>query len=427
MLEQFSFAVIGLGYVGLPLADLFLTAGHTVYGVDSNAKKVRTLLKKRSYLSDLSDEDVGRMVNSGRFHPSTEYGIIAQTDAIIICVPTPLTDEGAPDLSFVVSAVTSAVPHLRPGQLIVLESSTYPGTTEELVPLIEGTGLTVGRDVYLAYSPERIDPGRRGISLCEIPKVVGGMTHDCLARATEIYGTVFRQVFPVSSARVAEMTKLLENTQRLINISFMNEFASLCDGLDINVWEVIRAASTKPYGFTEYYPGPGVGGHCIPIDPLYLLWKAQKLGHDLRFVELAKQINDEMPTKVVDKVKKALLDKGGAVGKHILVLGVAYKKNVNDVRHSSALYIIEHLLNSGACVQFYDPLISTIQVRGQALHRVDLSVKSIQAVDCVLILTDHDGVRYDWVEENAELVVDTRNVLSDLQAKPRQLQGRVER
>ncbi|HEU4963730.1 MAG TPA: nucleotide sugar dehydrogenase, partial [Bacilli bacterium] len=326
------------------------------------------------------------------------------------CVPTPLDAAHNPDLSYVRSATQSILPHLRRGQLVILESSTYPGTTEEeLKPLLESAGLQVGTDVWLAFSPERIDPGQKQFKLHQIPKVVGGITPACTERAEAVYGSVFDQVVLVSSAKAAEMTKLLENCQRFVNISFMNEMLMLCEEMKVDLWEVVTAAGTKPYGFTTYYPGPGIGGHCIPVDPLYLLWKARAFQFDVRFIELAHEVNERMPEFVIRKVKKALASRKPLGQADLLVLGVTYKKDVNDMRESMALPIIEGLLAQGAQVDFYDPYIEQLQIGGRTLQRIRLMDRMLEGHDATLILTDHSGIDYQQVVDKAPLVIDTRN------------------
>lgn len=408
--DQYTVAVVGLGYVGLPLAGLFLSRGHTVYGIDLDDRKIKALQQGKSYLTDLTDGEVKSLFAQGRFHPGTSYDVIAGADVIILCVPTPLDATHNPDMSYVRSAARSALPYLKKGQLVILESSTYPGTTEEeLKPLIESAGLQVGADVGLAFSPERIDPGQKQFQLHQIPKVVGGITPACTQRAKQVYGSVFDRVVVVSSAKAAEMTKLLENCQRFVNISFMNEMLMLCEEMKIDLWEVVAAASTKPYGFTAYYPGPGIGGHCIPVDPLYLLWKARTYSFDVKFIELAHEVNERMPDFVVRKVEKALAS-GRTTGQaKLLVLGVTYKKDVNDMRESTAIPIIEGLLAKGAQVDFYDPYIEQVKVGGRTLQRVPLTDQALQGHDAVLILTDHSTIDYQQVVDESPLVIDARN------------------
>lgn len=415
MASFYTVGIIGLGYVGLPLARLFLDKGHTVYGIDLDSAKIQKLSKRQSYLADFTDADIKRMFAKRRFHVGSSYDVIENAEAVILCVPTPLDTQAKPDLRFIRQAMQSVLPYLRPGQLISLESSTYPGTTEEeLLPLIESRGLKVGRDVALVFSPERIDPGQNRISLQEIPKIVGGITPACAEFGKRVYESIFDRVVVVSSARVAEMTKLLENCQRFVNISFMNELAMLSDQMDIDLWEVIAAASTKPYGFSPYYPGPGIGGHCIPVDPLYLLWKAKRYNFNLRFIELAHRINEQMPEFIVRKVEKHLSPRKPLQECRILAIGVTYKKDVNDVRESSALKIIEGLLALGARVNFYDPYIEEIVIKDAHLKRISLTQRYVKQHDCTLILTDHSRIPYEAIVAYSPLVIDTRNAVGHL-------------
>ncbi|MED4955234.1 nucleotide sugar dehydrogenase [Paenibacillus sp. FSL R5-0527] len=411
-----SIAVIGLGYVGLPLASLFLQNGHTVYGIDVDASKIAKLRNLQSYLSDFTSREIRAMFAGGRFHVSDSFSDISRADAVIMCVPTPLDRNFEPDLTYVRGAMNNALPYLQKGQLIVLESSTYPGTTEEvLLPMIESTGLVVGQTAFLAYSPERIDPGPDQKELHLIPKVLGGVTEKCTETAKAVYESIFDRVVVVSSPRVAEFTKLLENCQRLINISFMNELAILCEKMNINLWEAIEAASTKPYGFTPYYPGPGIGGHCIPVDPLYLQWKAKQYGGDSKFIELAHRVNESMPDYVVEKVTRHLSANKPLAESKVFVLGVTYKKDVNDLRESSALPIVQKLMEAGATVNFHDPYINRIEVGGRSLDGVALTKRNIQQHDCVLILTDHSSISYETLASFSHLIFDTRNATKNIE------------
>lgn len=411
-----SIAIIGLGYVGLPLAALFLKNGHTVYGIDVDSRKIEKLENRQSYLSDFTSKEIRTMFSGGLFHVSDTFSNAAQADAVIICVPTPLNGEHEPDLTYIKSAMAHLIPYLRKGHLVVLESSTYPGTTEEiLLPLVQSTGLVIGEDVYLAYSPERIDPGPHQNELQDIPKVLGGVTEKCTQLAQSIYGSVFQRVVVVSSPKVAEFTKLLENCQRLVNISFMNELAMICEKMNINLWEAIDAASTKPYGFTAYYPGPGIGGHCIPVDPLYLQWKAKQFGGDLKFIELAHHVNEWMPGYIVQKVVHKLSEKKPLQESKILVLGVTYKRDVNDIRESTSIPIIKKLLNLGIHVNYHDPYISSIQVQGRQIDSIPLTKRNIQQHDAVLILTDHSSIPYETLASISNLIIDTRNAMKQLQ------------
>jgi len=408
-------AIIGLGYVGLPLARLFLEHGHIVYGIDVDHRKIQALLAKQSYLSDFTNKEIRKMFAGDRFHVSDSFSLASQADAIIICVPTPLDQNRKPDLTYVRGAVKHALPHLRRGQLVVLESSTYPGTTEEeLQPMLESAGFTVGHDIYLAYSPERIDPGAQRSPLQDIPKVLGGVSERCRTFAEQVYGSVFSRVVPVSSPRVAEFTKLLENCQRLVNISFMNELAIMSEKMNINLWEAIDAASTKPYGFTPYYPGPGIGGHCIPVDPLYLSWKAKQYGIDLQFIDIAHRINEQMPEYVVHRVRQQLSAKKALKDSSVFVIGVTYKKDVNDLRESTALPIVEGLLKLGVKVSYHDPYIPTLTLGERKLESSDLTRRNLQQHDAALILTDHSHIPYESVASSARLVIDTRNATKNV-------------
>ncbi|WP_308633957.1 nucleotide sugar dehydrogenase [Paenibacillus silvisoli] len=415
--ERYRIAIIGLGYVGLPLARLFLEKGHTVIGVDTDPSKIKQLQLMQPYLSDLTRKELKEMFAGGQFQVGVSYEAIADADSIILCVPTPTNEAAMPDLSYVLEAMRQAVPYLRPGHLLVLESSTYPGTTEEeLKPFIEKRGFRVGFDVFLAYSPERIDPGQKRGALQSIPKVVGGVTAACTQYAARIYGKVFDEVVTVTNARTAEMTKLVENCQRFVNISFMNDLVKLCEAMEINIWEVIKAARTKPYGFTPYYPGPGVGGHCIPVDPMYLLWKAKQFNITLPFIELSHQVNEEMPGYVMDRTAKSLhplpLDQSS-----IMVIGVTYKKDVNDLRESMALKVLELLMKQGAQLSFYDPYVTELRIAGTALARTPLTTRNVKRKDCLLILTDHSSIRYDELAKHAKLIVDTRNATESVKDK----------
>lgn len=405
-----NIAIIGLGYVGLPLAKLFLEKHYTVYGIDIDAHKIEAIKKYQSYLSDISHEDLKTMIQTNQFHVSTTFENIKHTDVIILCVPTPLTSEKTPNISYIKNAMTSCQPYLKPEQLLILESSTYPGTTEEIiVPLVEEKGFAVGENIYVAYSPERIDPGQKRFALEDIPKIVGGITDNCTKKACQLYESIFQQVVPVSSAKVAEMSKLVENAQRLINISFINEVAIFCDSLNIDVWEVIHACSTKPFGFTPYYPGPGIGGHCIPVDPLFLLWKAKEKNTHLSLIESSIHVNDMMPHYIVSKVIH-LLDKP-IQETTIFVIGVTYKKDVNDIRESRALLIIEQLLKLGVKVYYHDPFIPELKINHITLTSTPIHPDILQSSDCTLILTDHSNLPYDMIIQEANQIIDTRNAI----------------
>lgn len=404
--------VVGLGYVGLPLAVEFARAGFEVVGLDVQQSKVDQFNSGRSYVKDVKDHVFKPLVESGKLRATTDFSAIAELDTVDICVPTPLRKTKDPDMSYVVSARDAIAEYLHPGLLVMLESTTYPGTTEELVlPKLSSNGLKVGEDFFLCFSPERVDPGNPKYQTSNIPKVVGGITPACTEIGALFYKQALDTVVPVSSTRVAEMVKLLENTFRMINIGLVNELALMCDRMNINVWEVIDAAATKPFGFMPFYPGPGLGGHCIPIDPFYLSWKSKESGIEARFIELAGYINGRMPEFAVEKIQNALNDASKPVrGSHIHVLGVAYKRDIDDVRESPALDIILLLQRRGARVTFSDPHVKKIQSNDAVLEGQD-TLSSVTAADCVVIVTDHSGVDYPAVVERSKLIVDTRNAL----------------
>ncbi len=410
--------VIGLGYVGLPLALELARAGFKVTGIDLDERKIKAISEGRSYIVDTKDEEIREQVAAGRFRATNDFSVISELDTINICVPTPLRKTKDPDLTYVVSAVNEIKQHLRRGQLVILESTTYPGTTDEVVrPVLESGGLEAGKDFALAFSPERIDPGNKQFNTKNIPKVVGGHTSTCTAAAKALYEASVDTVIPVSSTQVAEMVKLLENTFRSVNIGLVNEIAMMCGALKINVWEVIDAAKTKPFGFMPFYPGPGLGGHCIPIDPFYLSWKAKMNGFDARFIELAGAINEGMPRYVVEKITDALNQNAKSIrGSRIHVLGVAYKAGVNDIRESPALIVMRILAEKGAKLSYSDPYIPTIREEGFDLDAVELTNGYLGNVDCVVILTDHKEIDYGDVVRTAPLVVDTRNALKGREA-----------
>jgi len=409
-------AVVGLGYVGLPLAIEFAEAGFRVIGMDVDAEKVLQINAGQSYIDDVTGERVGSLVESGKLRATACYDDLREADAISICVPTPLRKTRDPDMSYIIQAAQSIAEIRRPGMLIVLESTTYPGTTEEIIlPAIVGDDLAVGKDVFIAYSPERIDPGNRKFSVRNTPKVVGGITTDCADVATALYRAAVDQVIAVSSPTAAEMVKLLENTFRAVNIGLVNEMALMCDKLDIDVWEVIQAAATKPFGYMPFYPGPGLGGHCIPVDPHYLSWKLKTLNYNARFIELASEVNTSMPFYVIDKITEALNNQERAVrGSRILILGVAYKRNVDDVRESPALDIISLLRQRGADVGYHDPHVPEIQLESDIrLRSKDYSLRLLQEADCVVIVTDHGAFDWDEILRHSQVIVDTRHVYSD--------------
>ena len=409
--------VVGLGYVGLPLAVEFARAGFEVVGIDLQQSKIDKLNSGRSYVKDVPDSIVGPLVENGRLRGSADFSIIRELDTIDICVPTPLRKTKDPDMSYVVAASDAIAEYLHPGLLVMLESTTYPGTTDELVlPKLNASGLTVGEDFFLCFSPERVDPGNAQFQTANIPKVVGGITPLCTELGALFYQQALETVVPVSSTKVAEMVKLLENTFRMINIGLVNELALMCDRMKIDVWEVIDAAATKPFGFMPFYPGPGLGGHCIPVDPFYLSWKSKEAGIEARFIELAGYINGRMPQFVVEKVQNALNDASKPVrGSHIHILGVAYKKDIDDVRESPALDIILLLQRLGAEVTFSDSFVPAIDVNGIAMQAEDM-VSAVRAADCVVIVTDHSKVDYGSVVKNSQLILDTRNALKAYQS-----------
>ncbi len=407
--------VIGLGYVGLPLVLRFVEVGFRVLGFDVDAKKVQSLNSGRSYIEHIPHQAIASARQGTRFEATTEMSRVGKCDALIICLPTPLNKHREPDLSFVLGTVEAVVPYLRSGQVLSLESTTYPGTTEEeLRPRIEARGLKVGADVFLCFSPEREDPGNREFATRTIPKICGGTTPPCLEVGTELYQSVIDRVVPVSSTRAAEMTKLLENIHRSVNIGLVNEMKVICDRMGIDVHEVIRAAATKPFGFVPYWPGPGLGGHCIPIDPFYLSWKAREYGVNTRFIELAGEINSQMPHWVIGKCVEALNSRGRALnGSRVLVLGIAYKKNVDDMRESPAVELMELLVERGAVVEYSDPHVPVFPKlrRGHFdLESVQLEPDRIASYDLVLLATNHDAFNYVLIKEHAKLIVDTRGV-----------------
>jgi UDP-N-acetyl-D-glucosamine dehydrogenase len=407
--------VIGLGYVGLPLAVEFARAGFHAVGIDVDQHKVDAVNAGTSYIVDTSSEEVASLVATGRLRATTDFSVIEDLDTINICVPTPLRKTKDPDMTYILAAVAEIKKYLRAGQLVILESTTYPGTTEEVVlPALEEGGLKVGRDFFLAFSPERVDPGNKLFNTRNITKVVGGVTAHCTQVAKALYEQSIETVLPVSSTRVAEMVKLLENTFRAVNIGLVNELALMSAKLGINVWEVIEAAATKPFGFMPFYPGPGLGGHCIPIDPFYLGWKAKMNGFEPRFIELAGQVNESMPKFVVDKVTDALNNDGKPVrNSRIHVLGVTYKRDVNDTRESPALHVMKMLLDKGAVLTYSDPFIPEVHEMGLKLTGVTVRDALEAGTDCVVLLTDHSQFNYSEIVHRAPLIVDTRNALRD--------------
>lgn len=404
--------IVGLGYVGLPLAVEFAKAGFTVTGLDLNERKVARVNAGDSYVADVPGDALASLVSAGRLRASADFNLIAEFDTVNICVPTPLRKTKDPDMSYIVSACQEIARHLHEGMLVILESTTYPGTTDELLlPMLQAAGLCVGSDFFLCFSPERVDPGNPTYQTANIPKVVGGVTPACTRMGELFYQQALSRVVAVSSTQVAEMVKLLENTFRMINIGMVNELAMMCDGMGIDVWEVIDAAATKPFGFMPFYPGPGLGGHCIPVDPFYLSWKTRQAGMEARFIELAGYINGQMPHFVVDKVQNALNERGKAVrGAHIHVLGVAYKKDIDDVRESPALDVMHLLERLRARITYSDPYVPELRVDGLELRSEPLEAMAAQA-DCVLIIANHSAFDYARLLEDAQLIVDTRNAM----------------
>src|SRR5579864_8581052 len=408
--------IIGLGYVGLPLAMEFAKAGFSVTGIDVLESKVAKLNRGESYVQDVPTETLRSMVETKKFHATTDFSVVAGLDTINIAVPTPLRKTKDPDMSYIVSACQETAKYFGPGKLVILESTTYPGTTDELVlPMLERSDLKVGEHFFLCFSPERVDPGNPKYQTSNIPTVVGGITPSCTKLGALFYSQALETVVPVSSTSVAEMVKLLENTFRMINIGLVNEMALMCDRMGINVWEVIDAAATKPFGFMPFYPGPGLGGHCIPIDPFYLSWKTKQAGIEARFIDLAGYINGQMPHFVVDKIQNALNEASKPVkGSHIHVLGVAYKKDIDDVRESPALDIMLLLRQRGAKVTYSDPYVPCLKLDGVEFCREPVEI--VAKADCVVIVTDHSAFDYRELAAQARLIVDTRNALKGISA-----------
>jgi len=412
--RQAKVGIAGLGYVGLPLAVEFAKAGFDVTGIDLSDSKVQRINAGDSYVGDIPNSALAPLVKSGKLKATTDFSAIRDLDTVNICVPTPLRKTKDPDMSFIVSACGEIAKFFHAGMLVILESTTYPGTTDELVlPMLEQGGLKAGKDFFLCFSPERVDPGNPKYNTSNIPKVVGGVTPACSEMGRLFYSQALQQVVAVSSTQVAEMVKLLENTFRMINIGLANEMALMCDRMGINVWEVIEAAATKPFGFMPFFPGPGLGGHCIPIDPFYLSWKTKQAGIEARFIELAGYINGQMPHFVVDKIQNALNDHAKPVkGSHIHVLGVAYKKNIEDVRESPALDIMLLLKRRGARLTFSDPHVPRLDLDGEQLRSEDVSL--VASADCTVVVTDHSAFDYRKIADEAKLIVDTRNAFKGI-------------
>lgn len=416
--KQAKFGVIGLGYVGLPLGLTLSDAGFDVTGIDIDSRRVQAIEAGHSYITDINDADLQRARSEKRFRATTDLSEIRNLDAVSICVPTPLRKTKDPDMSYIISAADAIARELRPGQLVILESTTYPGTTEELVlPTLEAGGLKVGQDFFLAFSPERVDPGNDKFSTRDIPKVVGGVTPRCAQLAGMLYGAAMNKIVEVSSTRVAEMVKLLENTFRSVNIALVNEIALMCSHMKIDVWEVIKGASSKPFGFMPFFPGPGLGGHCIPIDPLYLEWKSKIDGFESRFIGLADKINSGMPRFVVTRAMELMNECGKAMrGSRVHILGVTYKKDISDSRESPAIEVIKLLSNLGANVTYSDPFVRSLSVEGHTFEAVPPSREVLASSDIAIIVTNHSAFDYVDIVKNAPLVFDTRNATDGIKA-----------
>lgn len=405
--------IIGLGYVGLPLAVEFAKTGFRVTGFDTDKARVNSIKEGISYILDVPSGDVKELVRNKNLSVTLDKALLKDMDVIIICVPTPLRKTREPDISYILQAAEDIALNFRRGQLIILESTTYPGTTEEIIlPKLGANGLKLGKDFCVAFSPERVDPGNPKYKTKDIPKVVGGVTEICTELTKLLYSRIIREVIAVSNTRTAEMVKLLENTYRAVNIGLINELALMCSKMNLNIWEVIEAAKTKPFGFMPFYPGPGLGGHCLPCDPIYLSWKARTQGFEARLIELAAEINSSMPDYVVEKITLALNEKKRAIkASKILVVGVTYKKDINDLRESPALTIINSLITKEAKVQYHDPLVAAFEIDGLKLGSTELTKENIASSDCVVIVTDHTSLDYKLIADNAALIIDTRNAL----------------
>ncbi len=415
--------VIGLGYVGLPLAVEFAKAGFIVYGIDTNKAQVAVVKKGRSHISDVPSIEIKRLIKRNLLRPTISYGVVKNLDTVIICVPTPLSKTKEPDISYIISAVKSIAKYKKRGQLIILESTTYPGTTDEiLLPMLESNGLKCGKDLFLAFSPERVDPANKLYKTKDIPKIVGGINRVSGRLARDLYKTIVKGVFLVSSTKTAEMAKLLENTFRSVNIGLVNEIALMCDRLGLDVWETIDAAASKPFGFMPFYPGPGIGGHCIPLDPIYLAWKAKLSGFEARFIDLADRVNSSMPEYVLSRIVKALNEeKKSLKGAKILILGVAYKKNVSDTRESPALEIARLLKEKGAKISYSDPYVPACTIDGKRITSLKLNPQTLKSKDCAVIITDHTAFDYREIAKYSKILFDTRNVTKTIVRKGRRL------
>ncbi len=408
-MEKQKIAIVGLGYVGLPLAIECSLRGHHVIGIDHDQGKVDDLHQHRSYINEIEDETITALMKRS-FTATVRCEEAKQATVIVLCVPTPLASTGTPNLCYVQTALKQLAPHLQQGQLLILESSTFPGTTEEIiVPIIEGEGFLVGKTFFVGYSPERIDPGNKQFHLTDVPKIISGMTSECLQKVKRVYETVFKELVPVSSTRVAEAVKMFENTQRFINLSFVNEMARACYELDIDVEEVLVAADTKPYGSSAYRPGPGIGGHCIPVDPLYFKWKVNQAGATTRFIDLAKVVNDEQPDYIIKRIRSLLHSVEDA---SILLIGLSYKKNIRDTRESKSIVVAERLIQAGAHLAYHDPFIPVYTLCDQPYQSITIAKDTLSAFDLVIFLTDHDDLDYDMIVQHSKSIFDTKQCLN---------------
>lgn len=415
--------IIGLGYVGLPLALAFAKDEFKVIGIDIDEDRIEKLKKGMSYITDIADRELKNVLKSKKFKVTKDTKTIKKLDAIIICVPTPLGRDRTPDISYIREAVNKVKDNIRKGQIVILESTTYPGTTREiLLPILESTGLKEGKDFYLAFSPERIDPGNKIYKTENTPKIIGGISRKSAQISKLLYEQVIKDVIPVSSADTAEMVKLLENTFRIVNIALVNEIALLCDRLHLDIWDIVDAAKTKPYGFMPFYPGPGVGGHCIPIDPLYLSWKAKEHGFETKFINLASSVNEKMPQYIIDRLERILSKKKKILDKSkILVLGVSYKRDVKDLRESPAIEIIDKLKARRVLVSYYDPYFPYLKINNIDLKREKIDKHTLKKFDCALVLSDHSDMDYKFMAKNIRLILDTRNIFSRLGIKSKNI------
>lgn len=421
--KEVRIAIVGLGYVGLPIALEFNRAGFAVFGIDTNERRIKDLLNKKSYIVDISDRQIREAINRKNFFAGTDYKVLKDIDIIIVCVPTPLRKTKIPNISYIIKASRTISKYLKKGTLVVIESTTYPGTTRDVIlPLLSKSGLREGKDFFLAFSPERIDPGNEKYTLSNVPKIVGGVSKEAGELAEKIYSKIIKKVIPVSSAEAAEIVKLLENSFRIVNIGLINEFAILCNKLNIDVWEVVRAAGTKPFGFMQFYPGPGIGGHCIPADPLYLSWKARMIGFKTKMIDLASRTNLFMPHYVVQRIEELLGQKKIKISQSkILILGVTYKKDVNDLRESPALDIIEILQKKGAEISYCDPFIPYLQINNINLKGSACTTANIRKSDLAVLISDHTKFNYKSLAKNAKLILDTRNAFGVRGIKAKQI------